>query len=71
MGVHPTNMALARAMDGDASDNLPGVPRVGMKTIATKLPFMKEEKAVTIDELLEYCENTESKLKVYKNIARV
>ena len=68
MGVHPTNMALARAMDGDASDNLPGVPRVGMKTIATKLPFMKDEKTVTIDELLEYCENVDSKLKVYKNI---
>ena len=68
MGVHPTNMALARAMDGDASDNLPGVPRVGMKTIATKLPFMGEERTVTIDELVEYCENIDSKLKVYKNI---
>jgi len=69
MGVHPTNMALARAMDGDASDNLPGVNRVGMKTIATKLPFMKEDRTVTIDELLDYCENIDSKLKVYKNIA--
>ena len=68
MGVHPTNMALARAMDGDASDNLPGVRRVGMKTIASKLPFMKEERTITIDELMEYCENIESKLKVYKNI---
>tara|TARA_B100000900_G_scaffold258607_1_gene220426 strand:- start:142 stop:1107 length:966 start_codon:yes stop_codon:yes gene_type:complete len=68
MGVHPTNMALARAMDGDASDNLPGVSRVGMKTIASKLPFMKEERTITIDELMEYCENIDSKLKVYKNI---
>jgi DNA polymerase-1 len=68
MGVHPTNMALARAMDGDASDNLPGVPRVGMKTIATKLPFMGEDRTITIDELVEYCENIDSKLKVYKNI---
>lgn len=68
MGVHPTNMALARAMDGDASDNLPGVPRVGMKTIATKLPFMGENRTITIDELVEYCENIDSKLKVYKNI---
>ena len=63
MGVHPTNMALARAMDGDASDNLPGVPRVGMKTIATKLPFMGEDRTITIDELMEYCENIDSKLK--------
>ncbi len=69
MGVHPTNMALARAMDGDASDNLPGVNRVGMKTIATKLPFMKEERTITIDELLGYCESIDSKLKVYKNIS--
>lgn len=69
LGIHPTNMALARAMDGDASDNLPGVNRVGMKTIATKLPFMKDERSITIDELIEYCENTESKLKVFKTIA--
>jgi DNA polymerase-1 len=69
LGIHPVNMALARAMTGDSSDNLPGVSRVGFKTIAGKLPFMKEEKSVTIDQLLEYCENMESKLKVYKNIA--
>ena len=30
---------------------------------------MKEERSVTIDELIEYCENTESKLKVFKTIA--
>lgn len=68
LGIHPNNMALARAMTGDSSDNLPGVSRVGFKTIAGKLPFMREEKSVTIDQLLEYCENIDSKLKVYKNI---
>ena len=68
LGIHPTNMALARAMVGDSSDNLPGVSRVGFKTIAGKLPFMSEERTVTIDELLDYCENIDSKLKVYKNI---
>jgi len=69
LGIHPTNMALARAMVGDASDNLPGVNRVGMKTIATKLPFMKDERTITIDELFNYCKSTDSKLKVYKNIS--
>ena len=68
LGIHPTNMALARAMVGDSSDNLPGVSRVGFKTIAGKLPFMGEERTVTIDELLEYCQSIDSKLKVYKNI---
>jgi hypothetical protein len=40
-----------------------------MKTIANKLPFMKEERSVTIDELIDYCENIDSKLKVFKTIA--
>ena len=70
LGIHPNNMALARAMAGDSSDNLPGVNRVGLKTIANRLPFMKEEHSVTIDELLEYCDNKESKLKVYGNISK-
>jgi len=68
LGVHPTNMALARAMVGDTSDNLPGVSRVGFKTIAKKLPFFSSEKSVTIDQLINFCEDAESKLKVFKNI---
>jgi len=68
MGIHPNNMALARAMVGDTSDNLPGVSRVGFKTIASKLPFMSEERSVTIDEVIDYCENIDSKLKIYQNI---
>jgi DNA polymerase-1 len=68
IGIHPNNMALARAMAGDTSDNLPGVNRVGMKTIANKLSFMSEDRSVTIDELLDYCKNVDSKLKVYKSI---
>ena len=47
-------MALARAMTGDSSDNLPGVSRVGFKTIAGKLPFMKEEE---VSQLMN-CLNT-------------
>lgn len=69
VGIHPVNMALARAMAGDASDNLPGVSRVGLKTVAKKLPFMANERVVTIDEVIDFCSAQEQKLKVYKNIA--
>jgi DNA polymerase-1 len=31
--VHPTNMAFARAVEGDKSDNLPGVKGLGIKTL--------------------------------------
>ena len=42
--IHPTNFALARAMAGDKSDNLPGVKGVGLGTISKRFPFFAEEK---------------------------
>jgi DNA polymerase-1 len=42
-GIHPVNFALARAMVGDASDNLPGINRVGPPTVAKRLPFSYRE----------------------------
>jgi 5'-3' exonuclease len=68
IGVHPTNMALARAMAGDASDNLKGVKGAGLATIAKRLPFLAESRTVTIDEVIDYCENTEHRQKFYENV---
>ncbi len=68
-GIHPTNMALARAIVGDKSDNLEGIPGIGLKTVAKRFPFMAESKSCTIDDLIDLCENHEdSKLKVYTSI---
>jgi len=66
--IHPTNFALARAIVGDSSDNLPGVPRVGLPTVAKKFPFLKEEKTHYLDSILAECEKPENKQKVYTNI---
>ena len=66
--VHPNNMALARAIAGDKSDNLPGVQGVGLPTIKKRLPFLSEEKSYTIDEVVDFCKNTESKLKAFTSI---
>ncbi len=69
-GVHPTNMALARAIIGDASDNLPGVKGVGFGTVAKRLSFLGDEETYTVDDVIEHCEEMleESKLKVFNNI---
>ncbi len=66
--IHPTNFALARAIVGDSSDNLPGVPRVGLQTVAKKFPFLKEERVHYLDSILAECEKPENKQKVYTNI---
>lgn len=64
-GIHPRNFALARAIAGDKSDNLPGVGGVGLATIAKRLPFLIEDRDVTIDEVVEFCESVERQLKVH------
>lgn len=68
-GIHPVNMALARAIVGDKSDNLAGIPGIGLKTVAKRFPFMEKQEYCTIDHLVEHCETHEdSKLKVYQSI---
>ena len=67
-GIHPTNFALARAIVGDKSDNLEGVPGIGLPTVAKRLPFLSEEKTYSIDEIKKYCKLVESNLKAYQNI---
>lgn len=67
-GIHPNNFAIARAIDGDKSDNLEGVRGIGLKTIAKKLNFLVEEKSYTLDDLFNYCKTAESNIKLHKNI---
>jgi len=70
IGVHPRNMALARAMAGDASDNLPGIKGAGLKTIQKRLPFLGEDKDCTIPEVIDYCVKSTkgSRVKFYDTV---
>ena len=67
-GIHPTNYALARAIDGDKSDNLKGVYGVGLGKISKKLPFFADEKSVTFDDLFQFCKNDNTGLKMFESI---
>lgn len=67
-GIHPTNFALARAMAGDPSDNLPGIGGTGLPTVAKRFPFLSENKTYTIDDVVNHAAKTESKLKVYNSV---
>ncbi len=67
-GVHPNNMALARSIIGDTSDNLPGIRGAGFASVKKRLSFLSSEKDYTIDEVLEFCNKADSKLKFFSNI---
>ena len=67
-GIHPTNFALARAIAGDKSDNLPGVPGAGLPTVAKRFPYLAEEKDYTTNDLVSTCLHEEKPLKVHERI---
>jgi len=67
-GIHPNNYALARAIDGDKSDNIAGVPRIGMKTIKTNLKILEREKPVDCDELLVHCRMQIKQKSIHKKL---
>jgi 5'-3' exonuclease len=67
--IHPSNFALARAMVGDRSDNLDGVRGVGLASVAKRFEFLLEDKAFLVEDIIKRCEETDSKLKIYDNVA--
>ena len=68
--IHPNNFAMARALEGDKSDNIEGVEGLGLKTIAKRFPFLKEEKLSTFVDMLSYCKNksAETNVKAYQKV---
>ena len=66
--IHPNNFALARAIAGDPSDNLPGVSGVGLKTIAKRFPFLANEEESDCQKILTNCAMQAKRLKLHENI---
>jgi 5'-3' exonuclease len=66
--IHPQNMALARSIVGDTSDNLPGISGVGLTTVANRFPFLSEDKEYLLEDILRHCQNANSSAKAYENI---
>ena len=69
-GIHPRNFALARALEGDKSDNLPGVPRVGLKTVKSRFSFMSSSISHEPQDIFKICETIEKPIGVHKNILK-
>jgi DNA polymerase-1 len=67
--IHPNNFVLFRALDGDPSDNVPGIEGAGPKTIVKHFPFLKEEILYTVDEIISRAINVRNKYKVCENIS--
>ena len=68
--IHPNNFALARAVAGDPSDNLPGVAGVGLKTVAKRFSFLANEEEYDSEAVIKNCKMQGKKLKLHENIIK-
>lgn len=66
--IHPNNFALARAIEGDKSDNLPGIRGAGLKTIAKRFPYLIREDEYVVSDIIRDCAMQGKKLKIHENI---
>lgn len=67
--IHPNNFALARAIAGDASDNLPGIKGAGLKTIAKRFPYLARKDEYEVADIIRDCAMQAKKLKIHENIS--
>jgi len=68
--IHPINFAMARAMDGDKSDNIDGIEGLGLKTIAKRFPFLREERPATFTDVFNFCREKiqETNVRAYEKV---
>ena len=51
-GIESKNLLLYRVLDGDTSDNIPGVYGCGIKTLVKRFPEITEDTKLSVDDLL-------------------
>lgn len=54
-GIHPNNFALAKALVGDKSDNVKGLPGLGFKTLVKLFPILKDPQSIDLAQLFTLC----------------
>ncbi len=71
-GIESENILLYRILDGDSSDNIPGVYGCGIKTLIKRFPEITEQKELSVEDLFHLCETkkveTKGKIKLYNDI---
>ena len=69
-GIWPENLLLYRTLDGDKSDNIPGIRGCGVKTLLKWFPELSEDRLITHEEFFKMCEEKQGKIKLYDDILK-
>jgi 5'-3' exonuclease len=67
-GISCKNFINYRILEGDTSDNIPGINGAGLKTIKKCFPIFTDDKQYSVDEIINYCDTHKGKYKLYDTI---
>lgn len=67
-GIPSKNILIYRVLDGDASDNIPGIKGCGIKTLIKRFPELVNDELIDVDELLQLAESKKGSIKLYDTI---
>lgn len=67
-GVSAKNFALSKAVCGDGSDNVPGVPSVGFKTLVKRIPTFALDEPILLDDVILFCQSRREEHKFYSKM---
>ena len=68
LGFPSVNYLLYRTFIGDKSDNIAGINGVGGKTLIKHFPMITEDRAVSIDEIINHASTAEKRYKIYDTV---
>jgi DNA polymerase-1 len=68
-GISSQNFVYFRALDGDTSDNVPGIRGCGLKTILKAFPMLAGDR-IELSVIKDYAAQNSGKLKVYDTIVQ-
>jgi DNA polymerase-1 len=64
--IHPTNFMIYRTIDGDKSDNIPGVKGVGIASLLKNFPELKTHPSIPWEHIYTQCEEKLEEAKLLK-----
>jgi DNA polymerase-1 len=70
-GTLPENFALMKSLCGDDSDNINGVPGLGFKTAAKRIPLLLEQKDLMLEDVISFARSKltdRNRIKAYEAI---
>lgn len=67
-GIYHENFIYYRILDGDKSDNIPGINGIGLKIIKKHFNFLSDTHKIKLDDIYVKCEINKSKYKILNTI---